>query len=103
MERPIAEILHDIDQFTPTDGNWLPLEELFDELWRHDFPSSAIPVLFCVFERFPEEDGAGVFWSIVHGLEQRDDYEAALRNSVARQPNHMGNVMLQRLERSRRA
>jgi hypothetical protein len=101
LVRPIADILNDIEAFAPRDGNWLPLDRLFDELWQHDFPTSAIPVLFRVFERFPDEDGAGVLWSIVHGLERRNDYEVALTDSLARQPSEMGNLMLQRLERSK--
>jgi hypothetical protein len=54
-----------------------------------------------VFERFPDEDGAGVFWSIVHGIESLDvDYEQTLRASLARRPSRMGQIMLRRLDRA---
>ena len=50
-----------------------------------------------VFERFPDTDGAGVFWSIVHGLEVLPSYEAQLLTSVRRVPSDMGVTMLGRL------
>jgi hypothetical protein len=100
MGRSISKILDDIDAFVPIDGDWLPLDRLLDELWQDEIPTSAIPVLFRVFERFPDDGGSGVLWSIVHGLEARDDYELALRNSLLRQPSMMGKIMLTRLHKS---
>jgi hypothetical protein len=99
MAREISEIVRDIETFTPTNGYWRPLDDLFAELWQHEFPTDVIPALFRVFERFPDDDGAGVLWTILHGLEVRDDYEDALRQSMARKPSRMGKVMLDRLER----
>ena len=42
--------------------------------------------LFGIFERFPDEDGYGVYWSILHGLEARSEYENGLRRSIERRP-----------------
>lgn len=99
MPRPIDDILHDIELFSPADGVWLPLDALLAELWDAGVPARALPSLFRVFERFPEDDGAGVLWSIVHGVEGLDlDYEQPLRDSLARQPSDMGKIMLARLE-----
>jgi hypothetical protein len=54
-----------------------------------------------VFERFPDDDGGGVWWSVVHAVEGLDlDYEPPLRDSLVRQPSRMGTVPLGRLERS---
>ena len=53
--------------------------------------------LFGIFERFPEEDGHGVFWSIVHGLERRGNYEESLLASVKRSPSQFSLLMLNRL------
>jgi hypothetical protein len=100
MTRAIAEILDDIDTFGPVDGNCLRLECLLDELWQSDVPPSALPTLFGVFERFPDDDGQGVLWSIVHGIEARNDYEQSLCESLTRRPSFMGNVMLKRLRKS---
>jgi hypothetical protein len=53
--------------------------------------------LFGIFERFPQEDGHGVYWSIVHGLERRGDYESGLVASVRRSPSPFALLMLNRL------
>lgn len=104
MPRSIDDILRDIEAFRPVDGMWLPLDRLLVELWDAGVPARALPTLFGVFERFPNDDGAGVLWSIVHGVERLDlDYEQPLRASLARRPSHMGKVMLGRLERSKSA
>ena len=101
MRQP-AEILHDIAHFRPVDGVWLPLDRLLDELWCAGLPGSeCLPVLFGVFERFPRDDGAGVLWSIVHGVESLPyDYEQLLRESNDRSPSEMAEVMLDRLANS---
>jgi hypothetical protein len=102
MRRPVDNILRDIESFRPADGVWLPLDDLLAELWEAGVPVRALPILFGAFERFPEDDGAGVLWSIVHGIEGLElDYEQALRESLARQPSDMGKIMLGRLERSK--
>lgn len=101
MPRAIDDILRDIENFRPID-NWLPLDQLLAELWNAGVTVSDLPKLFSVFERFPDEDGAGVLWSIVHGVEALElDYERPLCESLARQPSFMGKIMLDRLERSK--
>lgn len=101
MPRAPDDILRDIDAFRPHDGVWLPLDGLLAELWDAGVTAATLPTLFGVFERFPEDDGAGVLWSIVHGVESLDlDYEQPLRESLVRQPSEMGQIMLARLEKS---
>ncbi|MNL49207.1 hypothetical protein D3C87_1721230 [compost metagenome] len=96
------EIAAEIGQFYPTDGNWLALEALLEELWAAGPSAHCLPALFTIFERFPNEDGAGVFWSILHGLEHLGlPYEKELRESLARQESEMGAVMLSRLEKAK--
>jgi hypothetical protein len=98
MTRTTEEVAADIASFQPTeDGNWLELDALLDELWTTGSPQEAIPAMLRVFERYPEEDGAGVFWSILHGLESLPDYEAQLMVSVRRVPSSFGVTMLGRL------
>lgn len=102
MSRPADEILQDIESFRPVEDEWLPLEELLAELWDAGVPPHALRTLFGVFERFPDDHGEGVCWSIVHGIEGLNiDYEQPLRESLARQRSEMGAIMLQRLERSK--
>jgi hypothetical protein len=99
--RTERQILDDIAAFSPRDGVWRPLDELLRELWAVTPTSNALPVLFGVFERFPDEDGAGVLWSIVHGVEHAfSAYEPELRESLARVPSAMGAILLRRLLRS---
>jgi hypothetical protein len=53
--------------------------------------------LLALFERFPDEDGFGVFWSILHALEAADDYEHELVASVRRAPNLFNTLMVNRI------
>jgi hypothetical protein len=99
--RPTFTVLKEIEEFAPINGNWRPLDDLLDELWSGGVTEGQLPILFRVFERFPEEDGAGVLWSIVHGVESLPfDYASFLRQSMERRPSFMGAIMLQRLERA---
>jgi len=102
MSRPQNDILADIDQYEPSpEGDWLGLDALLAELWLTTEVSEAcLPVLFRVFERFPDDPSAGVCWGIVHGIESTDlDYEPYLRESLSRQASELGEIMLYRLEK----
>lgn len=55
-----------------------------------------IRALFGVFERFPEHDGFGVFWGILHALEACQGYESEIVNSVQRQPCEFNVLMINR-------
>src|SRR5690606_15531287 len=48
-------------------------------------------------ERFPEEDGYGVFWSILHLLEACNGCDEALVESVKRKPVEFNLRMVNRL------
>jgi hypothetical protein len=97
MSRTSAEIAHDIATFVPENEDWRPMDLLLAELWKAGNPGQAIPELFSVFERFPEEDGAGVIWSVLHALETLPDYETELVRSLARKPSEFGVLMVSRL------
>jgi hypothetical protein len=105
MSRQQSEILLEIDRFEPDPaGEWRVLDLLIAELWQTDVSVDCLPVLFRVFERFPDEDGAGVFWSIVHGVESTDlNYEEPVRKSLSCQPSELGQILLRRLEKSKAA
>jgi hypothetical protein len=53
--------------------------------------------LLTVFERHPDHDGFGVFWSIVHCLEHFQGYEPALLESVRRSPCDFNLTMINRM------
>ncbi len=93
-----AQILEEISLFEPIGDEWLPLESLLEELWTFGVSEEFLPTLFGVFERYPDDDGAGVFWSIVNGVESLPfDYEPILMDSMDRKPSLMGEIMIKRL------
>lgn len=100
--RTQSEILEDIANFEPVAGSWLPLDDLLNELWLSGEPSvGVLPTLFGVFERFPADDGGGVLWSIIHGVEALPyNYEPLLKESYSRVPSEMSKIMLARLANS---
>lgn len=96
--RKSSEILEDISMFKPGNDEWLRLEYLLEELWSSGVREEYLPVLFRVFERYPNDDGAGVLWSIVHGVEGLPfNYESMLKASIERKSSLMGEIMLRRL------
>jgi hypothetical protein len=95
--RQVKEIISDIESYKSDDGNWLRLDELVTELWESGKPEIGIDALFGVFEKNPTDDGAGVFWTILHGLETLD-YEKKLYDSLMDKPSHMAITMLKRIE-----
>lgn len=97
--RQIQHIIKEIESFEGDDGNWLELEDLLSELWESGNPELGILSLFQILERYPTEDGSGVFWSILHGLETLE-CEKELYQSLMRKPSHMTIVMLIRIENS---
>lgn len=97
MPRTTAEIAHDIATFAPQGGNWLALDALLAELWQTGDPEKAIPELLGVFERYHEEEGLGVVWGVLHGLEALPNYETELLRSVGRQPSEFGVLMVGRM------
>lgn len=97
MARPISEIIADIEGFKPSKGNWLGLDALLQELFLSGSSPVAIDAMLHVFERYPGEDGAGVFWSIVHGLESLPGYESRLVESIRRVPSDFALLMVNRL------
>ena len=97
MSRPISKICTDIDAFTPIDDEWLPLDDLIAEALDHSDASAAYSHLLNVFSRFPDDDGAGVFWSIIHGLETFPDYQPTLLAAIRAQPTDLTLTMVNRM------
>jgi hypothetical protein len=64
-------------------------------------PSSVTPelyrALFGIFERFPDHDGYGGFWTILHLLEKCPGYERHLLDSVHRRPAEFNLLMVNRM------
>ncbi len=103
MARKHADIVVDLRAFAPPADDWDRLNDLAAELWKSGSPADAIPDLLGVFERFPDAESFGVFWSILHGLESLPGYEAELVRSVQRRPSEFGVLMVGRLLNAGRA
>lgn len=97
MARTSAEIAAAIDKFQPDDGEWLGLDELLEELFQTESPETALGSLFGVFERYPTDDGAGVFWGILHAVESIPGYESHLVRSIQSKPSEFSVIMVHRL------
>src|SRR5262249_42909345 len=76
---------------------WLGLDTLLQELFKGGSASLGIDAMLRVFELYPTEDGAGVFWAIVHGLESLPGYESRLVKSLRKAPSGFALLMLNRL------
>ena len=103
MKRSVDDILADIAAFAPPNDEWLPLDALLVELFADRDPATlarALPTLFGVFERFPEHDGYGVFWTLLHGIEAIPGYEAELVASLRRKSTEFGRTMVKRLRKA---
>ena len=76
MARNLDEIIADLDSYVPS-YDWLPLSELTQELLETGEAERAIPVLFSIMEKYPDED-LGSPGPIVHTLEKCKGYESHL-------------------------
>lgn len=79
------------------EGQLRQLAELLDVLDSTSLNTSDVVQLLGIFERFPDDDGFGGFWQILHLLEKADGYEAALVDSVVRSPGEFNLMMIHRL------
>ena len=73
------------------------LESLLKDINPSTLTAEQYRALFGLYERFPEQDGFGIFWSITHLLEKSSGYESFLFESVQRQPTEFNLRMVARL------
>ena len=73
------------------------LDEAIQLLFNTPHPELGMDALLGIFERFPEKDGYGLFWSILHGLENLPNYEEKLIKSVRRNPSWFSLNMINRI------
>jgi len=94
--RNAEDIIKDLNSYSPTNDEWNDLDSLIDEATNYS-GEEVVHALLSILERNPDHDGFGVFWSIVHALEEIGGYEAELINSIRRQPHEMSILMLNRM------
>lgn len=94
----INELIQSLEGITSaTDESQLALlDQTLIELSGHPQRKLALPALFQIFERFPDDDGYEVFWTIVHTLEHIDGFEFELLKSLERRPVHFNLKMVSR-------
>jgi hypothetical protein len=73
------------------------LQHSLDALFGIPNHERAAETLFHLFERFPEGDASGLFWSVLDDLEQMPGYEQELIKSVKRKPSEFSLRMVNRL------
>ena len=73
------------------------LERFAQQLHEFGASETSINAFLSIFERFPVEDGFGVFWAILHGLEKLPGYESHLLQSLQRQPAEFSLRMVERI------
>jgi hypothetical protein len=73
------------------------LDELLQSAATQSLGHREYRALFGIFERFPSEDGFGVFWGIIHCMESCNGYEPDLIASVLRKPVEFNILMVNRL------
>ncbi|MGB4812665.1 MAG: hypothetical protein WBP13_09360 [Methylophilaceae bacterium] len=72
------------------------LQSILDAIKPEECNSYIFTALFDIFERFPESDGYGLCWSILHLLEACKGYEPFLIASVLRKPVEFNVLMINR-------
>src|SRR5690349_13868815 len=73
------------------------LERAVGEFFTSSAAAEHLDVWFRLFERFPEDDGYEMFWSILHGIEAQPGYEPLVVESVRRRPSQFPVLMLNRM------
>jgi hypothetical protein len=99
MNRYLKNIILTLDSIesVESEAEVKKLHSAVDELFASDQPERGMEALLRIFERFPDKDGYGVFWSILHGLETLPGYEVSVVESVRRQPSEFGLLMINRM------
>lgn len=93
--RAAIETLSNLDTLD-TDEALEQLEQALDLMESSDRSAADVEALFRLLEKFPNEDGYGAFWQVLHMLEATRGYERYLVESVRRMPTEFNMVMVNR-------
>ena len=99
MSLEVKKAIADLDSIKSLDDpdELQKLDGYVQKLIASENSELGIDALLRVFERFPDKDGYGIFWSIVHSLEGLPGYEEKLIESVGRQPSEFSLLMVNRM------
>lgn len=99
MRREIADIADALGSLATVteEGDVAELVSLVDAYFQHPDAGAHLELWFHFMERFPEADGFGAFWSILHGIERYPGNDALVVESVKRRPSRFPVTMLNRM------
>jgi hypothetical protein len=100
MGSGIDRVIADIDGLTAVAPDGLDLDRLqslADEYFTSPEAPAHLDVWFRLYERFPEFDGHGVFWTILHGIEAQPNSDGCVVASVRRRPSRFPLLMVNRM------
>lgn len=84
-----------LSDFTAVNGDFAPLRALIDAL-PDDPAADEAPMLLGIMERHPADDGDGMFWTLLHRIEDSPDYLSDVIDSVRRMPTEFNLNLVQR-------
>lgn len=90
------KLVSDLQHFTLSGDYLQRLSKLTDLLLNEENKEEALPLLFGILERFPEEE-LGSPGPLVHAIEKCFGYEEILFESLERQPSTLSVWMVYRL------
>jgi len=96
-ENEKGEILNDISNVTTDVEQLDKLAHVINGISETNESLFLVEPMLRIFERFPESDGFGIFWSILHKIEGIPGYEPYLLASVKRKPTDFSITMINRI------
>jgi uncharacterized protein (DUF433 family) len=95
----IHEIIAEIDLVKNIDSavDYGNLELLVDLYFDRDQTEEFLDVLFRLYERFPNDEGEHIFWSILHGIEHYPSSDRLAVKSVLNNPSDFPLMMVNRM------
>src|SRR5437588_562046 len=73
------------------------LQEVAEQYFASPEAADRLAVWFRPYERFPEHDACGIFWTILHGLEAQPGCDVLVLESVRRRPTRFPVRMINRM------
>jgi hypothetical protein len=95
----IRVIIAEIDLLSKLDSteDLTRLEELIHLYFTHPQAEEFLDVWFRLYERFPDDESEGIFWSVLHGIENYPSCDRLVVKSVLRCPSEFPVMMVNRL------
>lgn len=96
MESNIEDIIRKIKDFTPQNDDWFELEEILEELYNSNRAELGLEDMLRIYEKYPDEDN-DILWGMLHGIEDIENYEVKVIESLGRNPSFFCTLMINRI------